>query len=102
MVEEVSAIEEVLKRLGGSKGDVSYGLEQVSQDASEGAIERILILDQTLREVEEEKRRLIDEMIRDVEKKGGKVMIVSGEHEGGAKLNSLGGIAALLRYSKHR
>jgi len=101
-VEEVSAMEEVLKRLGSSKGDVSYGLEQVFQDASEGAIERILILDQTLREAEEEKRRLIDETIRDVEKKGGKVMIVSSEHEGGAKLNSLGGIAALLRYPKHR
>jgi len=100
-VEEVSAVEEVLRRLGSSKGDVSYGLEQVSQDASEGAIGQILILDQTLREADEERRRLIDQTIRNVEGKGGRVLIISGEHEGGAKLNSLGGIAALLRYPKH-
>ena len=100
-VQEVAAVEEVLKRLGSSKGDVSYGLEQVSQDASEGAIERILILDRTLREANDEKRRLIDETIRNVEGKGGKVLIVSDQHEGGTKLNSLGGIAALLRYPKH-
>jgi len=100
-LEEVSAVEEVLKRLGSSKGDVSYGLGQVSQDASEGAIGQILILDQTIREAEEERRRVIDETIRDVESKGGKVLIVSSEHEGGEKLNSLGGIAALLRYPKH-
>ncbi|MGZ7044626.1 MAG: hypothetical protein ACXVHM_08525, partial [Methanobacterium sp.] len=30
---------------------------------------------------------------------GGKVMIVSSEHEGGKQLGALGGIAGLLRYS---
>ena len=100
-VEEVSAVEEVLRRLGSSKGDVSYGLEQVSQDASEGAIGQILILDQTLREADDESRRMIDQTIRNVEDKGGRVLVISGEHEGGAKLGSLGGIAALLRYPKH-
>lgn len=101
-VEELSSVEEILKRLGSSKGDVSYGLEQVSQDASEGAVEQILICDQSLREASEERRRLIDETIRNVEGKGGRVLIVSVEHEGGVKLNSLGGIAALLRYAKYR
>jgi len=100
--EEVSAVEEVLKRLGASKGNVAYGSEQVSQDASEGAVENILICDQVLREANEEERGLIDKTIRNVEDKGGKVLVVSCEHEGGAKLSSLGGIAALLRYDKHR
>jgi len=101
-MEEMSAVEEVLRRLGTSKGDVSYGSEQVFQDASEGAVEKILICDQTLREANEESRRLIDKTIWNVEDKGGRVLIVSCEHEGGAKLNSLGGLAALLRYAKHR
>lgn len=99
--EEMSAVEEVLQRLGTSKGNVSYGSEQVFQDASEGAVEKILICDRTLREADEESRKLIDEAIRNVENKGGKVLIVSCEHEGGAKLSSLGGLAALLRYAKH-
>jgi protein pelota len=100
--QEISAVEEVLRRLGGSKGDVSYGSDEVFRDASEGAVEQILICDLTLREASEENRRLIDEAIRDVENKGGKVLVISYEHEGGAKLNALGGIAALLRYAKHR
>lgn len=100
--EEVSAVEEVLKRIGGSSGNVSYGLEQVSQDASEGAVEQILISDRRLREADEDRRRSIDETIRSVERKRGRVLIVSGEHEGGVKLDSLGGVAALLRYAKHR
>jgi len=29
---------------------------------------------------------------------GGKVMVISSEHDGGKQLQGLGGIAALLRY----
>jgi protein pelota len=36
--------------------------------------------------------------MREVENKGGRVIIISTEHEAGTKLNSLGGIAALLRF----
>jgi protein pelota len=36
--------------------------------------------------------------MREVEAKGGKVVVVSAEHEAGEKLLALGGIAALLRY----
>jgi protein pelota len=36
-----------------------------------------------------------------VENMGGSVTIINSEHEGGKKLKSLGGVAALLRYSRH-
>jgi protein pelota len=36
--------------------------------------------------------------MREVEQKGGEVVVVSTEHEAGAKLVALGGIAALLRF----
>jgi stalled ribosome rescue protein Dom34 len=35
----------------------------------------------------------------EAEKKRGKIVVVSTEHEAGAKLSGLGGIAALLRFS---
>ncbi|MCK4434887.1 hypothetical protein KAU92_05300, partial [Candidatus Bathyarchaeota archaeon] len=41
----------------------------------------------------------LEELMNVVEQKGGKIMIVSTEHEAGEKLTALGGIAALLRYS---
>jgi len=37
--------------------------------------------------------------MKDIEQKGGKVIIVSTEHEAGAKLIALGGVAALLRFA---
>ena len=43
-------------------------------------------------------RRSLEDLMRKVEEKGGEVIIVSAEHEAGAKLNSLGGVAALLRF----
>jgi len=36
--------------------------------------------------------------MKEVEEKGGKIIIISIEHEAGKKLASLGGIAATLRF----
>jgi protein pelota len=44
------------------------------------------------------KNRDIERLMDQVENMGGKVMIISSEHDGGKQLISLGGIAALLRY----
>lgn len=99
---ELELVEEVLSRLGASTGDISYGVDEVSEDAASGAVETILVSDQTLRGVEEEDRRKLEETLRTVETKGGKVVIISTGHEGGRKLESLGGVAGLLRYAKHR
>jgi protein pelota len=62
----------------------------------------ILVCDETLRGAEGEERRRLEETLRLAEAKGGKVVVVSAGHEGGRKLESLGGVAALLRYAKHR
>jgi len=101
-MQELALVEEVLARLGASTGDVSYGIDEVSEDAASGAVETILVCDETLRGREEEDRRRLEETLRLVEGKGGKVVVVSAGHEGGRKLESLGGVAALLRYARHR
>jgi len=98
---EVMLVEEVLARLGAGRGDVVFGISQTEEDASAGAVETLLVSDVKLREAEEDERRRIEEILRTVEKKAGRVLVVSSEHEGGKKLASLGGIAATLRYSRH-
>jgi len=98
---EVMLVEEVLARLGASRGDVVFGLSQTEEDAGAGAVETLLVSDSKLRGAEEDERRRLEEIMRTVEKKGGRILLVSGEHEGGKKLSSLGGIAATLRYSRH-
>ena len=98
MMKETEAVEELLKRLGKGRGDVAYGLEEVQKADSLGAIEKLLLTDSRLRETPDEERESIEKLMREVESKGGEVVIVSVEHEAGVKLSSLGGIAALLRF----
>lgn len=97
-IEETMAVEEVLKRLSMGRGDVTYGLSEVSRAASLGAVAELLITDKFLREAGEDEMRNIEDLLREVEDKGGRVRIISAEHEAGAKLESLGGVAALLRF----
>jgi len=98
IVEENRVMEEVLARLGKGRLDVTYGLDAVKRASSFGAVERLLLADTTLREAPDDKRLALEELMKEVEKRGGKVMVISAEHEAGTKLLSLGGIAALLRF----
>ncbi|MFH0897011.1 MAG: mRNA surveillance protein pelota [Candidatus Bathyarchaeota archaeon] len=99
VIEETRAVEELLSRLGSQRRDISYGVENVKNAIVHGAVELLLVADELLREADDEKRREMESSMRDVEKMRGRVMIVSAEHEAGRKLLSLGGVAALLRFS---
>ncbi|RJS87474.1 mRNA surveillance protein pelota [Candidatus Bathyarchaeota archaeon] len=98
MIKETESVEELLKRLGKGRGDVAYGMKDVQKANSLGAIDKLLLTDSYLREAMDEERESLERLMREVEDKSGEVIIVSAEHEAGAKLSSLGGIAALLRF----
>jgi protein pelota len=98
VAEETEVVEEVLKRLGKSEGTVVYGLEEVKKAAALGAVERLVLTDKLLRDSDDDERLLLEEVMETVEKKGGAVTVVSTEHEAGAQLGTLGGIAGLLRF----
>ncbi|MEM2082501.1 MAG: mRNA surveillance protein Pelota, partial [Candidatus Bathyarchaeia archaeon] len=101
IMEEIDAVNEVLRRLSAFSGDISYGPDEVEDDAKAGAVELLLVCGGLLREADEGLRARLEEIIKAVEGKGGGVLIVSDEHEGGKALSSLGGLAALLRYRRH-
>ncbi|MEM1515248.1 MAG: mRNA surveillance protein pelota [Candidatus Bathyarchaeia archaeon] len=98
IIEEALAVEEVLKRLGMGRNDVAYGLSDVEKAVSFGAVQELLITDELLRESDEDKMRIFENIMHEVEERGGRVRIISVEHEAGVKLKSLGGVAALLRF----
>ena len=98
VIVETELVEKVMAGLGSGRGNVSYGVEAVAKATAFGAVEELLVADRYLRESGEEERRRIEDTMRQVEKMGGKVFLISGEHEGGRKLLGLGGIAALLRF----
>jgi len=98
IAEETRVMEEILTRMGKSRLDVTYGLGDVKRASAFGAVERLLLADVMLREASDEERIALEGLIREVEERGGEVTIISAEHEAGAKLLSLGGTAALLRF----
>jgi protein pelota len=98
VVEETETIEEVMKRLGKGEGTVTYGLEAVENATKMGAIEKLVLADVTLRDADEQQRLKLEGLMREAEKRGANVTVISTEHEAGAKLSALGGIAALLRF----
>jgi len=100
-LQEIELVNEALRRLGSSSGDVSYGLDRIEADASQGAVDTLIVADQVIREAEDEERSRIEGVMRSVEERGGKVTLVSSEQEAGKMLQSLGGVAALLRYRLH-
>jgi len=101
-IQETELVNEALKRLGSSTGDISYGLDRVRADADSGAVETLLMCDEVIREAEDEERSKLEAMMGSVEDRGGKVVLVSSEQEAGRMLQSLGGVAALLRYRLHQ
>ncbi len=98
IAEEAKVMEEVLLRLGKGRMDITYGFDEVKTASTMGAVDMLLIADVTLREASDDKRILLENLMRDVEEKGGEIIVLSVEHEAGAKLLSLGSIAALLRF----
>jgi protein pelota len=98
IVVETEITEEILKRLGKGGSNVTYGLEEVEKAAKLGAVEKLVLADTMLRKASDEKRLQLENLMKSVEQKGGSIIVVSTEHEAGAKLMALGGIAALLRF----
>ena len=102
IVSETETMEEVMKRLGKGEATITYGLAEVEYAVQSGAVEKLVIADTMLRDSEEEQRLHLEELLRAVEQRRGSVAVVSTEHEAGAKLLALGGIAALLRFPVYR
>lgn len=98
VADETEAMEEFLARLGKNKQNVTYGFDDVEKATNYGAVEKLLVADSTIREATEEKRLALETVMNNVESARGKIMVLSTEHEAGAKLLSLGGLAALLRF----
>lgn len=102
IIEETEVMEEAMKRLGKGEATVTYGLEEVENAATMGAVEKLVLADTMLRESTEEQRLRLEKVMRDVEQRNGSVIVVSTEHEAGANLLALGGIVALLRFPVYR
>ena len=91
--EETRAVEALLEAIG-KDGPATYGAGHVRKAADAGAVELLLVFDGILRDPG------VDGLMETVQKGGGRCLVVSGAHDGGKKLEALGGLGAMLRYRK--
>ncbi|SBT75555.1 PelOta protein homologue, putative [Plasmodium ovale] len=77
---------------------VCYGDAEVRHASSQNAIDSLLITDSIFRNCDVLRRKAYVNMVEQVKKTGGKVYIFSDQHTSGEQLNSLTGIAAILKF----
>lgn len=91
VVHETRLVEELFTEIG-RDGMFAYGEASVSNAVAAGAVRVLLVLDTKVR------TGPVEKMLRSVETARGEFAIISSLHEAGRRLDSLGGVAALLRY----
>ena len=93
---EIEAVEKLMSEISKPEGLGTYGTEEVRNAALAGAVDTLLLLDSKVRDQD------LDDVVRAVESQKGKVIVVSGQHDGGKSLAALGGMGAILRYKLAR
>ncbi|MDD1678780.1 MAG: mRNA surveillance protein pelota [Methanomicrobiales archaeon] len=92
---EVRVMEEFLTRI--SKGEpIAYGVREVEEAVACGAADQIMVADSMLHDPQ------VTTILEQAEKIRAQIRILSTSFEPGMQLESLGGIAALLRYHLSR
>jgi len=91
---ESRLVDKLMDRVS-TDGAATYGFEECADAAEYGAVENLLVVDETLRKNRDE----LDPVLEKAEQKGGEITVLSSEFEPGQRVESLGGVAALLRYS---
>ncbi|MBQ6220490.1 MAG: mRNA surveillance protein pelota [Methanosphaera sp.] len=92
IAKEISQVNRLLEQIGKSSNMVTYGIKQVETAANMGAVEKMLVLDNLVRE------KTTQNIMNTAENMGGSVEIISSEHDAGKQLEALGSIASFLRY----
>ena len=95
---EVREIQRLMEEISKDSGLATYGFAQVENAAQAGAVETLLVTNKLIRKYKIDKNERLEELMNTVENTGGKIVIVSEEHELGKQLEGLGGIGAVLRY----
>lgn len=98
IVKEIMLVDELFKEIM-KDGKAAYGLGETEKAAEAGAVSELLVTDALIQKMRQENTfEKLDKIMKIVDQTNGNVHIVSAEHEGGKKLDGLGGIAAILRY----
>jgi protein pelota len=98
IAKEVNLVEDLLKEISKNNNAV-YGLKYTEDAVNAGAVTILILTDGFIqKQREKESYEKIDSILKNTESLKGEVHIISSHHEGGKKLDGLGGIAGITRY----
>ncbi|MBI2548342.1 mRNA surveillance protein pelota [Candidatus Woesearchaeota archaeon] len=95
---EMTLVEQLLQEISKDKL-AAYGITETAAAVDAGAVQTLLITDSFIQHARQKGTyEAIDQLLKMTDAAKGEIMMVSNDHEGGKKLDGLGGIAALLRW----
>lgn len=98
VAKEIKLVERLLEEIS-KQGKASYGFRDVKNAVEQGAAEEVIVTEDFIRTAKEHKKYdEIDAVLRTAESMKAAVNLISSSHDGGKKLDGLGGIGALLWY----
>lgn len=91
---DIKLVDELLTNISKDSGLAVYGLKDVESSVNAGAVEVLLVSDSIFYR----ERNKLEGMMKLVGQNRGRFHIINHEGEAGKQLDSIGGVAALLRY----
>lgn len=99
------AIAEAEEVLAQAMKEAAHGGERLATGVDEalvvsrmGAVDRMVVVDELIYALDDDVRRKVSEILDEVEKRGGKVVIIPRDSPIGERIWMMGGIVALLRF----
>ena len=77
---------------------VAYGIDDVEYALEQGAVEKLVLLDELLHSPDPAMRERVDKMLKMADRISSKIYLVGREHPAYLKIKGLGGVFAILRY----
>ncbi|MCI2414284.1 MAG: mRNA surveillance protein pelota [Candidatus Aramenus sp.] len=96
--QSIREMDRVMELLSKNTGLVAYGLEEVKRATQYRAVETLLVTSDLVSAYDEEEKKEIEEVMEEVGKKGGKVMIVPEDSPVYFQVKNLTGLVAVLRF----
>ncbi len=98
IAQEIMQVEKLLEEIA-KQGKAAYGFRDVKNAVEQGAVERVMVTEAFIKKAKDHQRYdELDALLHTTEQMKGTVHLVSSDHDGGKKLDGIGGIGALLRY----
>ena len=101
IAQEIKLVEDLLSEIA-KENLATYGWKHVEERVHAGAVEKLMVSDEFLQKAKDAgKYDDINKIMKLVDTMKGSIHIIGSDHEGGKKLDGLGGIAAIVRYKQY-